>query len=297
MDKFRKYNELLCEQFCEEMKKFEEHPTPERLKSVKDLAEVWADLQCIEAGEAMRKIARREYGYDENMGMEEWDAEPIYAIYNASRGGRGGRRRRDSRGRYVSNRGDRNGGMYNAMEYPSYMPPMYNDYDGYDDEYEERGMENRGNRNMRRGNREMYNEYDPNQMYTMRQHNGRPIMTPYNAAEKGEAPKKLTKEHVDMWMNEIENEDGTTGEHWNEQQIDQLAQKVGVKFDKFSKQSFRAAVNMLYSDYCDSLSKYNANKPEVYACLAKDFLEDEDFPGNNGDEKIALYYYYIVQRD
>lgn len=282
MYKFKEYNKIVCEQFCEEMRKFEDKPTYDKLKVIKDLSEVWANLQCVEAGEAMRKIAKRDYGYGEDMG--EWDEDAIFAVYDAARGGRGGRRRSRETGRYISNRGGR-GGMYDAYDdeergrmYDTMYPPMYNRQDR-----RERRDGHSGERNP-----------NPNEMYMLRQHDGMPIWTPYAKHEKGEAPKKLTKEQIKDWMADLENEDGTTGEHWNEQQIEQVAQKLNIKFEDFSKESFMAAMNMIYSDYCKTLDKYGVNKPEVYAHLAKDFLEDEDFAGEP-DEKLALYYHYIVE--
>lgn len=284
MDKFKKYNEALCEEFCKEMQKFEEHPDHARLKAVKDLAETWADLQCIEAGYAMRKIAEKKYGHDSD--MEEWDEEDIYDIYNAAtRGGRG--RRRDSRGRYMSNR---RGMTYNARYDDEYWPPMYND---------DRIMRgDMGRRSDREGRDDYaYNNYpyNPNERYIMQQDNGRPIFKPFAKHDMKAAPKRLTKEQIKEWLSDMENEDGTTGPHWNEQQVEQVAQKLGIKFEDFSRESFEAAMNMMYSDYCKTLEKYGANRPEVYACLAKDFLEDEDYPGADGNEKLAAYYFYVLQ--
>lgn len=316
MDKFKKYNELLCEEFCEEMKKFEATRHPEHLKAVKDLAETWADLQCIEAGYAMRKIAERKYGWD--MEMADWDEEDIYSIFNASRGGRGGRRSRDSRGRFVSNRGGNRPyneyEPYNEMEdddmdsmnypYPyidEAMYPMYNRQGGGRDG--RGGRSGQGNRSGhqsggRGGSREgngSYNEIDPNQMYMLRQRDGMPIYTPYNNHEASEPPKKLTKEQIEKWMDNLENEDGTTGEHWSEQEVKQFAQKAGIKPDGYSEQTLYAATNMMYSDYCETLEKFGVHQPEVYICLAQDFLEDEDFKGSP-EEKLALYYHCIANK-
>lgn len=287
MYKFKEYNRIIGEEFCNEMKKFEEKPTFDKLKAIKELSEVWANLQCVEAGEAMRKIARRDYGYGEDMG--EWDEDAIFAVYDAARGGRGGRRRSRETGRYISNRGGR-GGMYNTYDdddesrggmYDTMYPPMYNRQDR-----RERHNGHSGERNP-----------NPNEMYMLRQQDGMPIWTPYAKHEKGDIPKKLTKEQIKDWMSDLENEDGTTGEHWNEQQIEQVAQKLNIKFEDFSKESFAAAMNIMYSDYCKTLDKYGVNKPEVYAHLAKDFLEDEDYPGADGNEKLAAYYFLVMQKD
>lgn len=302
MDKFAKYNELLCNEFCEEMKKFEEHPEYKQLKIVKDLAETWADMQCIEAGYAMRKIAEKKYGYGSD--MEDWEEDDIYSIFDAVRGGRRGRRSRDSRGRYTANRGGRSGrgGMYNAMEYP-YMPPMYNDYDYDDDDYgypmynRERRRDRRDERRDRRMG-ETYDEYDPNNTYMVRQQNGHPIVTPYAKYEKGIAPKKLTKEQYEEWVEDMVNADGSSGAHWTIEQTKQLQKKKG--YEEVEPYAFWAALNATYSDLCDFFKKHNIDNADAYADYTMDFwFEDEDSVNQgepNNPAKLAAYYWHVVEK-
>ena len=51
-------------------------------------------------------------------------------------------------------------------------------------------------------------------------------------------------------------------------------------------------LNSLYSDYDQALKKNNASTLELYACLAKAWLEDQDAVSN----KLAAYYTYVVKR-
>lgn len=55
---------------------------------------------------------------------------------------------------------------------------------------------------------------------------------------------------------------------------------------------FFAALNMMYSDYCEAAKKFGVDNAEFYACLAKAFLKDKDaYP-----DKLGRYYEYIVEK-
>lgn len=54
---------------------------------------------------------------------------------------------------------------------------------------------------------------------------------------------------------------------------------------------FWVVINSLYSDYDQALKKNNASTLEMYACLAKAWIEDQDAVPN----KAAVYYTYVVQ--
>lgn len=59
-------------------------------------------------------------------------------------------------------------------------------------------------------------------------------------------------------------------------------------------QVLKMAANMLYSDLCEALRVVIPKDREamMYAKMARYWLEDEDGP--KGSEKLALYYYCIV---
>lgn len=43
---------------------------------------------------------------------------------------------------------------------------------------------------------------------------------------------------------------------------------------------FYAVMNMLASDYGKTMAKYNADRPEIWAELAHDWIDDKDVPDN-----------------
>lgn len=111
----------------------------------------------------------------------------------------------------------------------------------------------------------------------------------------GHRPRmKIRKYDMKQWKHNMENADGTKGEHYDMEQIMHIAEKIGVKFNEFSEKEFCLAVNMMYSDYCKVLKKYVSPEKELAMCadLAKAFLDDADGP--EPSEKLALYYYCIV---
>lgn len=95
--------------------------------------------------------------------------------------------------------------------------------------------------------------------------------------------KMIYGEHLNeklshKWVSEMENKDGTTGEHWTKSQTDQYANGYN-KFDWY------AAMNMAYSDYYNP--KFDTN---TYIELAKDFIDDKD----SREGKLLRYYMYVV---
>ena len=107
---------------------------------------------------------------------------------------------------------------------------------------------------------------------------------------------KLSKTDMHHWKQMMENEDGTRGPHYDMRQIMDVADKMGIDFEKdeFDEKEFCMAINMMYSDYCKVAKKYVSPDRELmfFAELAKAFLCDEDGPG--ASEKLALYFNCIV---
>lgn len=108
---------------------------------------------------------------------------------------------------------------------------------------------------------------------------------------------KLTKEDMYHWKQKMQNADGTRGEHFDMQQIMHIVEKLGIKMNNFDEKELCLVVNMMYSDYCKVIKKYVPAEKElmVYVELAKAFLDDADGP--KPAEKLALYYYCIVDND
>ena len=101
------------------------------------------------------------------------------------------------------------------------------------------------------------------------------------AADEWE-PKKLTKSGAEMWVRHMQNSDGSSGAHWDYNQTEQVRQQKGYKCDPVA---FYAAMNMMYSDYCQAARDIGCNTVDFYAAMAKAFLEDADAPS----DKIERY--------
>ena len=54
---------------------------------------------------------------------------------------------------------------------------------------------------------------------------------------------------------------------------------------------FYAVMNMLASDYGKTMAKYSADRPEIWADLAHDWIDDKDVP----DNKVGKYWRDIVE--
>lgn len=211
----------------------------------------------------------REFSGDRFESEEERERmkEEREEMMNAGRGGRGGSRG-DSRGGNRSGgrssggssggRGGRSGGSYNA--YPN-------------------------------------GQQDDDEMYMLRQKDGMPIMTPYNAHDPHDIPKKLTKEEMEKWAKNLENEDGTDAYHFSKQQIEEAAKRAGINYQEYGIDYWWVTANMLYSDYCDVVAPYGLqDKADFWAKMAEAFLDDSDFDGT-GSEKLSIYYHMIAKHN
>lgn len=89
----------------------------------------------------------------------------------------------------------------------------------------------------------------------------------------------LNEELAKSWVADMENKDGTKGEHWSIEQTNQYA-------GNYNKYDFYTIANMMRSDF------YNPKLEETtYLQMAKDWLDDKDV----GDCKTLKYYMYIVR--
>lgn len=101
------------------------------------------------------------------------------------------------------------------------------------------------------------------------------------------------RQMAEEWMSGLQNEDGTTGPHWNMRQSETvMAQKeIGG-----SPLAFWVALNIAYSDYCNVAKKLGlGGNMDFYVYMAEAFLNDKDSIGGGGAEKLARYYDSVVQ--
>ena len=105
--------------------------------------------------------------------------------------------------------------------------------------------------------------------------------------------KKLTKEKAEKWVKHMRT-DGQKGEMWTMEDAKELAKPYGITEGQ-ELIDFYAALNMVYSDYCDVAKEWGVDDEMYYAALACAFLYDED--GKAPSEKIAAYYKYVVPHE
>lgn len=88
----------------------------------------------------------------------------------------------------------------------------------------------------------------------------------------------LNEELAKEWVSEMENKDGSKGEHWTLEQTSQYAKN-------YNKYDFYSVLNMVHSDY------YNPKfDTQTYLELAYDWLGDKDVP----EDKTLKYYMFVV---
>ena len=109
-------------------------------------------------------------------------------------------------------------------------------------------------------------------------------------AHEGTKTAGFTEADAKRWTEHMENSDGSKGPHWTLEQATAVANSIGVHTDPWV---WYAAMNMMYSDYWESATRYGVDRPEYYADLAKEFLFDKDAGGP--EAKIAGYYHGIVE--
>ena len=106
---------------------------------------------------------------------------------------------------------------------------------------------------------------------------------------------KLPRHEMKEWKHRLKNADGTTGEHFTAEQMKDVSHQVGANFEEYDEADLCMAANMLYSDLCEALRMLVPKEKEalLYAKMARYWLEDEDGP--KGSEKLAMYFYCIVE--
>lgn len=84
----------------------------------------------------------------------------------------------------------------------------------------------------------------------------------------------MTEDQAKMYVEEMKNKDGSTGEHFDCATICR-AIEMYPKLDKYHFWDLYYVMNMMYSDYYDS-----SFTTKTYIKLAEDFLDDKDAPKN-----------------
>lgn len=141
---------------------------------------------------------------------------------------------------------------------------------------------------------EVYSRRNPDMTHSHMRNKGYEPSYGMNYKESAMEDYEISEQEIQKWLKEMENEDGTRGAHWTKEQTTPLAKAHGVMLNEDVDETiWNLVMNIMYSDNCKTAKKYGVDKPDYYADLAKDWLEDED--GLQGREKVSAYYENIVK--
>jgi hypothetical protein len=114
----------------------------------------------------------------------------------------------------------------------------------------------------------------------------------------GHSPIYLSKQDLLNWKHMLVNKDGSIGPHFKDaDKILNVADKLGIRFNEYTEKELCMAVNLCYSDFCEVFKSLIPTDQELhyYVKMGRAFLEDEDGP--EASEKLAMYFYAIVEHD
>lgn len=95
--------------------------------------------------------------------------------------------------------------------------------------------------------------------------------------------REFTEEDAKAWVASM-----NPPAKWTMEQTTDVMNKQGYSHRPWE---FWAVMNALYSDYGKTMAKYGADKPEVWAALAHDWLDDADAE----DGKAGRYWRDVVK--
>ena len=211
------------------------------------------------------------------------------------RSGRDMRNPYGSRGGYVvSDRRSRdyNYGMGNMARDGEYNSRDYNrDYNQSDYARGGRGSQSNGQSSRDYARRVGYFDYNDDYNYDMAHGSDYNYDMGYDMRGRDYAEEnyKLTPSEIRKWEKELKKESGSA---FTTDQVRQIAQQQGIRFDEFTPELLTVIANMMYSDYGETVK----GDISTFVKLAKDFLCDEDFDGTP-EEKAYLYYTAIVEKE
>ena len=100
----------------------------------------------------------------------------------------------------------------------------------------------------------------------------------------------ISKDDAEMWVDSLLGADGTRGGRWSMQDVRSLAEKRGYTTEA-EMIEFWAVMNMLRADYGEVMKHYGVNSPELFADMAKAWINDPDAV----DDKASKYLDWIVR--
>ena len=182
---------------------------------------------------------------------------------------------------------------YSHHGYPMtpYVPPVYQRKDWQPKE-RYRPMNRIGfsvEGEMERLPQKLGHEYPMSAGYEGREEMSRHQGDGYSVGQRPKVMPVFNRQMAEDWVSRMQNADGTRGPHFSMEKAKEVMKQYNADCDPVE---FWVVLNSLYSDYDQALKKNNASTLELYACLAKAWLEDQDAVSN----KLAAYYTYVVKR-
>lgn len=107
--------------------------------------------------------------------------------------------------------------------------------------------------------------------------------------ESHDDTKPFDQQMAQEWTRSMRREDGGTGPKWTMEQARSLMTQIGAQ--GIQPAEFWAVLNAMYSDYCKVLKKFGMDRTEIYAELARAWLDDKDAVS----DKAAAYYRHVVK--
>lgn len=107
----------------------------------------------------------------------------------------------------------------------------------------------------------------------------------------------ISNEDGEHWMHGLVNSDGSgTGAHWNMEQTRKVYEENKIKEKskgEIDERDFYYTLNMVYADYAKVAKENNVNSVKFYVDMTLAFLLDDDFRGEPS-EKLEKYYFNVV---
>lgn len=100
---------------------------------------------------------------------------------------------------------------------------------------------------------------------------------------------RLSREEEHEWVQHMEHEDGTKGEHWTCEQTTQVMRNKGYEFEPAE---WYAIMNAMHADYFKVAKMFGVDNIDFYAAMAKAWLCDDDAV----EDKARQYWEHVAKR-
>lgn len=132
--------------------------------------------------------------------------------------------------------------------------------------------------------------------YMPRNHYG--SETEHGMSERGMAGMHhdgtFDKKTMERWVNHMRDDKDKPIEPWSVDEVKPLAMRFGYPTHGEKFDDFFAAIHMMKSDFCAVAEDFDVNTPAFYAALADAWLKDPD-AAMQGRDKLETYYTCIIK--